>query len=106
MFDQIVDIIGIVFGITFLFLYGRASRTLVGSFFKYYHYWMMIGAGFFTAAFLIDYFAVIGGDIVSLDILHHLILLAAAVIFIVVNLRFPREVGQYLNLDSKEGEVK
>ncbi len=102
MIDQGVDILGIVLGIIFLVLYARASQSLVGSFFKRYHYWMMIGAALFALAFLTDFIGVVDGEIMIFDVLHHLILLAAAIIFIVTNLQLPKEAGKYLDTQSKE----
>ncbi|MDR3582286.1 MAG: hypothetical protein P4L67_03365 [Candidatus Pacebacteria bacterium] len=103
LLDQVVDLLGVLLGIVFLAMYEKASRSLVGSFFKWYHRWMMIAAGLFSFAFLVDYFSIVNGsDIVALDVIHNLVLLSSAVIFVIINLQLPQEASKYLDLKNKE----
>jgi uncharacterized membrane protein len=101
MWDQITDILGFILGIVLLCLSARASRTIVGSVFKRYHAWMIVGAALFSLSFLLDFIAIRSGEIAWLDVTHHIILLIAAIIFIATNLGLPRVASEYLNLQDK-----
>jgi uncharacterized membrane protein YkgB len=102
LLDIIVDAIGVVLGIVFIFLYVRAARSLVGSAFKEYHRWMTVGAALFTFSFLIDYASLITGGIFWLNVLHNLLLLSSAIVFIATNLGLPRAASKYLDLRAEE----
>lgn len=102
MITQAVDLLGVVLGIVFVFLSVRASRTLVGSAFRRYHYWMVAGAIVFTSSFIVDLIGTVTSNMDSFDSMHHILMLVAVVIFIITNLSLPREASQYLDLKDKD----
>ena len=102
MWDQSTDILGLILGLLFIFLNTRAAKTIVGSAFKRYHYWMMIASLVFSLSFLTDLIAMRDVEIAALDVTHHILLLIAAIIFIATNLRLPQEASQYMGLQDKK----
>ena len=103
MWDQLIDVLGFILGLVFIFLNAKVSKSIVGSAFKRYHSWMMVASLVFSLAFLTDLIAIRNGEIASLDITHHILLLIAAIIFIATNLRLPQEASQYMGLQDKNG---
>jgi Rad3-related DNA helicase len=102
--DQVIDIVGIVLGLIFLALSLRASRSLVGSAFKRYHYWMMVGATLVSLSFVANMIGEVIGQEETLETVHHIIMLISIVIFIITDLQLPKEAGRYLNLPKNEKE--
>jgi hypothetical protein len=98
-----IDLTGILMGIIFIWLQLRAVRTLIGSAFKKNYYWVLVGAGFFALSFVADMLSMAYGDQLPWEIVHHLLLLISAVIFIAANLRLPQEASRYMKLKSEEG---
>jgi Rad3-related DNA helicase len=100
--NQIIDIIGVVLGLLFLALSLRASRSLVGSVFKRYHYWMMIGATLVSLSFVANMIGEVLGQEEILETVHHVIMLISIVIFIITDLQLPKEATEYLDIKSEE----
>jgi uncharacterized membrane protein len=105
--DWVIDVVGIIFALLFIYLHQRASRTLTGSVFKRYHFWMIAGAVVFGLAFFADLLGIIGGETAgaaALDVSHHVLFLCAAIIFIATNLRLPQDASRYLELNEKDSK--
>ena len=96
IFSFTVNIIGIIFGLIFVGLNIKARRSLVGSFFKNYYRWMIIGAIVFAFGFFTEFAELIGIDRSIAEGIHHLLLMIAGIIFVFTSLTLPKEASQYL----------
>ena len=96
IFSFVVNIIGIIFGLVFIGLNIKAGRSLVGSFFKNYYRWMVVGALIFTLGFSAEFIKFFGVTENIADGIHHLLLMIAVIIFVITSLTLPKEASQYM----------
>lgn len=89
------DIFGILISFGFIWITIKSGRSLVGSFFKKYYWLMTVAAIIFGFGFLIE---PIGGflgfndDVI--DTVHHVFLIAAAIMFVCAGIVFPKEAAK------------
>ena len=94
-----IDSLGTIFGFVFIYLNIKSLRSIVGSIFKRYHQWMIVGASCFTLGFLsdIDFTSFLGINTGAIgESMHDIFLLAAAIIFVFTNLYLPKEAANYM----------
>lgn len=101
LYTNILDLIGVVLGITFLIMAIRGLKSLAGSFFKNY-YWFMIGG---ALALTFGFFVEPAGEWMGVSehtimILHDLAMLVESALFVYASYILPRDARQYL--ESKE----
>jgi len=93
--DLILDILGFLISIGFVWFTVRSSKSLVGSFFKKYYRLMTLAANVFGFGFLIETAGEIfriNGDLIST--FHHILLIIAAIIFVYAGMVFPKEAEE------------
>lgn len=91
----IFDIAGVLISIGFIWLMIHSSKSLVGSFFKKYYRLMVIAAVTFGLGFLIEATGeYMGFEIYMVDIIHHVFLIIAAVMFVYAGIVFPKEAEE------------
>lgn len=95
--NTLLDVLGAIVGIVFVYVNIKASRSLTGSFFKKYYRWMTLGAVFLFLGFTTDivggWFGV-SGDIS--EVIHHMELLAFGAIFIFAARILPKEAAEHI----------
>lgn len=96
-FTNILDLLGVLLGVVFLFMSLRGSRSLIGSFFKNYYRFMIVGALALTFGFLIEPV----GDWIGLKeetimLIHDLSLLIASGLFVYASYVLPNDARRYL----------
>ncbi len=100
----IIDLFGVFFGIIFIYVSIRSSRSIIGSAFKKYHRWMTAGAICFTFGFLLDpdVTGFFGMNSTPSEGVHDLFLLFAVIIFVITNLYLPKEASEYMNIHKND----
>jgi len=97
-----IDSAGLLAGLIFIFLNIKASRTLLGSFFKT-HYRARIAASIvFTIGWineLLPKFNLIDAEMA--ESWHHIFLLAAGVLFVIGTLYMPKEADKLMKPQEK-----
>lgn len=91
----IFDVLGILISFGFIAIVVKSGKSLVGSFFKEYYRLMTVAAIVFGFGFLAETIGELGGFSVEIiDIAHHIILIAAAIIFVYAGIVFPKEAAK------------
>ncbi len=101
-YTNILDLVGVVLGIMFLIMAMRGSKSLQGSFFKNY-YWFMIGG---ALALTFGFFVEPAGEWMGIGqstimLLHDLAMLVESVLFVYASYILPRDARQYLESKKK-----
>jgi hypothetical protein len=96
--NAILEVIAAVSALVFLWLNIRASRSLIGSFFKKYYSWMIIGTVFLFLGFAGDVF----GEAVGLsenivEFGHHLSLAIFGAMFVYASYILPKEAAERMD---------
>jgi len=92
---MIFNIAGVLISIGFIWLMIYSSKSLVGSFFKKYYKLMIIAAIVFGSGFLVETLGeFIGLSVDIVDTIHHIILIAAAIMFVYAGIVFPKEADE------------
>lgn len=100
--ELIISVVGIVIGLILLFFNRRASRTLVGSFFKQYYDLSMIAVILLICSFLVKLLIAFGIDVETGSLIHYVLLLLAGVVFVFTSIALPKEASAYM----KRGDVE
>lgn len=101
-FTNLLDLGGVLLGIAFLIMSVRGARSLTGSFFKNYYWFMIAGATALTFGFLIEPV----GDWIGLKenmimLLHDLAMLAESALFVYASYILPNDARHYLESREK-----
>lgn len=97
--ELIINIAGLIAGLIFIFLNLKASRTLLGSFFKNYYRSMITASILFSLGWITEFLPI---NFTSAESWHHIFLLTAGVLFVINSLYMPNEAGKLM----KPGEQK
>lgn len=96
-FTNVLDLLGVVLGVVFLFMALRGSRSLIGSFFKNYYWFMIAGALALTFGFLIEPVGEwIGLEENTIMLLHDLAMLTESILFVYASYVLPNDARRYL----------
>ncbi len=99
---SVLDIIGILFGVVFLVMSIRGSRSLIGSFFKDY-YWIMT---FAALTLIFGFFIESAGELLGVNedmimLLHDLAMVIEGALFIYASYVLPNDARRYLEPKEK-----
>ena len=94
--ENIIDGLGVILGLAFIYFTVRPRKSLIGSFFKKFYGRMMIGSIFFTLGFVTDLNVHLGLNEAIIEIIHHISLLIAALIFVIMSVSLPKEISEYM----------
>jgi len=100
--ELVINIAGLITGLTFIFLNLKASKTLIGSFFKNYYRSMMTASILFSLGWVTEFLPEL--NLTSLEIsevLHHSFLLVAGILFVISSLYMPKEAAKLMKLEEK-----
>lgn len=89
---RILDIIGVLLSIAFIFIGIHSGKTIVGSFFKKYYRTMFVAAVLIGSGFLVE--AV--GDFIGfshslISVLHHVLLISGGTLLVYAAIILPKE---------------
>ncbi|MCL5017575.1 MAG: hypothetical protein M1155_02880 [Patescibacteria group bacterium] len=103
--NQIVDILGLIAGLVFIYVNIRASRSMVGSFFKKYYVNLIVASLFFALGWATNFFEVLGiSSADTAEFLHHLFLLLSGIVFVAASYYLPKEAAEYMK--TKEARAQ
>lgn len=105
IFDTFFDIVNLIVAIILLVITVRSSRSLMGSFFKKYYRWIVLGTTALMLGFLFEIFGdTLGWPETLIQTGHHTSLIIFEVIFVFAAGILPKEAAEYLkdkNLNDK-----
>ena len=96
--ESIINIAGLIAGLVFIFLNLKASRTLLGSFFKNHYRSMMLASILFSLGWVTEF---LPADMINTDILHHILLLTAGILFVISSVYMPKEADKLMKPQEK-----
>ncbi len=89
------DILGVLISVGFIYVTIVSSRSLIGSFFKQYYRLMTVAAIFFGSGFVLEILGgVVGLSADTKDIIHHILLIAAGIMFTYTGVVLPKEAAK------------
>jgi len=95
--NLIVTVLGLIAGAIFVCVNVRASKSLVGSFFKKYYRYLTTASIFFVFGWLSEFLEVFGfASAETAEFLHHVSLLIAGIIFVASSYYLPKEASEYM----------
>jgi len=102
LFHIVLASIGLLVGLFFAYLNLKASKTLLGSFFKNYYRSITLASIIFSLGWVTEFFdefALASSE--SSETWHHLFLLIAGVIFVISAFYFPKEADKLMKPEEK-----
>lgn len=103
--ENIIDGLGVVLGLAFIYFTVKPRKSLIGSFFKKFYGRMTIGSIFFTLGFVTDLNIYFGFNESIVEIIHHISLLVAALIFVIISVSLPKEISEYMERKGGNSET-
>ena len=100
--NVIIGGIGSIVGFILLYVNRRASKSLVGSFFKNYYDLSMIAITLLVVSFVIEFFLVFGVEQEIVNMAHHALLIIAGVVFVFTSIALPKEAVKYMDKRAEE----
>lgn len=89
------NILGILISVGFIWITISSSRSLIGSFFKQYYRLMTVAAIFFGLGFLLEvFYVVVGLSADTEDVIHHILLIGAGIMFVYAGIILPKEAAK------------
>ena len=97
--NEILDVVGAAIGLLFILVHIKASRSLMGSFFKRYYKWMIFGACLMFLSFSVDSFGGWFGLMDdTADFIHHLLIIAFSGVFVIAARILPKEAAERIKI--------
>ncbi|MBI5401502.1 hypothetical protein HZB05_01595 [Candidatus Wolfebacteria bacterium] len=95
LFTLSFNILGALISFGFIYITIVSSRSLIGSFFKQYYRLMIVAAIFFGLGFLLEIFGGVAGlSVDTEDVIHHILLIGAGIMFVYTGIIFPKEAAK------------
>lgn len=99
--EIIINIVGLITGLLFIFLNYKASKTLLGSFFKKYYQSMLIASLFFFLGWMTEFIPSLKISSETAEVWHHIFLLIAGIMFVATSLYMPKEADKLMKPQEK-----
>ena len=94
--ELLIGVVGVLVGLALLFFNRKASRSLVGSFFKQYYDSSMIAIVLLVCSFLVKLLVALGIDAAAGGLVHYILLILAGIVFVFTSIALPKEASAYM----------
>jgi len=95
--NRILEISAAVLALVFLWMNFKASKSLIGSFFKKYYLWITVGTFFLFLGFAGDVFgSALGLSEETVEFGHHFSLVMFGIMFVYASYVLPKEAAEYM----------
>jgi hypothetical protein len=89
--ELLIGVVGVLVGLALLFFNRKASRSLVGSFFKQYYDSSMIAIVLLVCSFLVKLLVALGIDAAAGGLVHYILLILAGIVLGLRVSRYPKK---------------